>query len=99
MSDDDYLVPKRKNKEIRAEALSAKKFYGTEKRRPVNIIRCLKSGKILTRRGRKNLIYKIVDDELMGNRDGKTSSQQIWLLSPSNGASIKRRFGAMVVLG
>jgi hypothetical protein len=69
---DDYLVPKRKNKEIRAEALSAKKFYETEKRRPVNIIRCLQSGKILTRRGRKQLIYKVVDDELMEGRDGKT---------------------------
>ena len=71
MSDDDYRVPKRKNKEIRAEALSAKKFYGTEKRRPVNIVRCLQSGKILTRRTRKKLIYEIVDDELMARRDGK----------------------------
>jgi|HubBroStandDraft_6_1064221.scaffolds.fasta_scaffold100065_2 Zn-dependent peptidase ImmA (M78 family) len=69
---DDYLVPKRKNKEIRAEALRAKKFDKTEKRRPVNIIRCLESGKILTRRGPKQLIYKKVDDALMGDRDGKT---------------------------
>jgi hypothetical protein len=69
---DDYYVPKRSNREIRAEALSAKKFYETEKRRPVNIIRCLQSGKILTRRGRKKLIYNIVDDELMGGKDGKT---------------------------
>jgi len=77
MSDDDYRVPKRKNKEIRAEALSAKKFYGTEKRRPVNIVRCLQSGKILTRRTRKKLIYKIVDDELMARRDGKTERVQL----------------------
>jgi len=69
---DDYLVPKRKNKEIRAEALSTKKFYETEKRRPVNIVHCLQSGKIPTRRGRKKLIYKVVDGESMGNRDGKT---------------------------
>src|SRR5271154_1797003 len=69
---DDYSVPKRSNKEIRAEALSTKKFYGTEKRRPVNIIRCLQSGQILTRRGRRKLIYNIVDDDLMDNRDGKT---------------------------
>lgn len=69
---DDYFVPKRSNKEIRAEALSAKKFYETEKRRPVNIIRCLQSGRILTRRGRGRLIYNVVNDELMGNRDGKT---------------------------
>jgi len=77
MSDDDYRVPKRKNKEIRAEALSAKKFYGTEKRRPVNIVRCLQSGKILTRRTRKKLIYEIVDDELMALRDGKTERVQL----------------------
>jgi Zn-dependent peptidase ImmA (M78 family) len=69
---DDYLVPKRKNKEIRAEALSAKKFYGTERRRPINNIRCLQSGEILTRRGRKKLIYEILNDELMGGHDGKT---------------------------
>jgi len=72
VSDDDFFVPKRSNKEIRAEALSAKKFYETEKRRPVNIIRCLQSGKILTRRGRRKLVYNVVDDELMSNRDGKT---------------------------
>jgi hypothetical protein len=71
---DDYLVPKRKNKEIRAEAWSAKKFCGTEKRRPVNIIRCLQSDQFLTRRGRKKLIYKTLDDELMGKRDGTTES-------------------------
>jgi hypothetical protein len=69
---DDYRVPKRSNKETRAEALSAKNFYETEKRYPVNIVRCLQSGKILTRRGRRKLIYKVVDDELMGTRDGKT---------------------------
>lgn len=69
---DDYRVPRRSNKEIRAEALGAKRFYDTEKRRPINIIRCLQSGRILTRRGRRTLNYNIVDDELMGDRDGKT---------------------------
>jgi Zn-dependent peptidase ImmA (M78 family) len=69
---DDYFVPKRSNKEIRAEALGAKKFYETEDRRPVNIIRCLESGKILTRRRRSKLVYNVVDDELMEDRDGKT---------------------------
>ena len=69
---DDYYVAKRKNKEIRAEALSAKTFYKTEKRRPVNIIRCLGSGRIPTRRGCKTLIYNLVNDDEMGSRDGKT---------------------------
>jgi len=41
-------------------------------RHPLNIIRCLQSGKILTRRGRRKLVYRVVDDESMGNRDGKT---------------------------
>jgi hypothetical protein len=72
MSSDDYCVPKRSNKEIRAEALAAKEFYKTEERRPVNIIRCLRSGHILTRRGRRKLVCNVVDDELMENRDGKT---------------------------
>jgi hypothetical protein len=69
---DDYYVPKRSNKEIRAEALGAKKEYGAEKRRPVNIIRCLESRQILTRRGRKKLVYNVVDDVSMDGRDGKT---------------------------
>jgi hypothetical protein len=69
---DDYFVAKRSNKEIRAEALGAKKFYETDNRHPVNIIRCLESGKILTRGGRKKLVYNLVDDELMAGHDGKT---------------------------
>ena len=58
--------------EIGAEALGAKKFYETDNRHPVNIIRCLESGKILTRGGRKKLVYNLVDDELMAGHDGKT---------------------------
>jgi hypothetical protein len=83
---DDYYVPKRSNKEIRAEALSAKAFNGTEKRRPVNVIRCLQSGQILTRRGRKNLVYNVLDDALMGDADGKTE-----FASDTVAISIKRR--------
>ncbi len=69
---DDSRVPKRSNKEIRAEALDAKKCYEAEKRRPVNVVRCLQSARILTRRGRRRLIYNVVDEELMGDRDRKT---------------------------
>jgi hypothetical protein len=68
----DYRVPKRSDKEIRQEAIATRREYKTEHRRPVNIIRCLQSGWIPTRRGRKELVYEIIDDEQMGCDDGKT---------------------------
>ena len=68
----DYRVPYRSNKEIRQEAISTKREFKTENRRPVNIIRCLQGGWIPTRRRRKKLEYKIVDDDQMGDDDGKT---------------------------
>lgn len=68
----DCRVPKRSDKEIRQEAIATRCGYKTEHRRPVNIIRCLQSGWIPTRRGRKELVYEIVDDEQMGRDDGKT---------------------------
>jgi hypothetical protein len=68
----DYRAPKRSDKEIRQEAIATRRGYKTEHRRPVNIIRCLQSGWIPTRRGRKELVYEIVDDEQMGCDDGKT---------------------------
>ena len=68
---DDYYVPKRSNKEIRTEALGAKKFYETDNRHPVNIIRYLGPGRFL-REGGGNLVYNLIDDELMADHDGKT---------------------------
>jgi Zn-dependent peptidase ImmA (M78 family) len=68
----DYRVPKRSDKEIREEAVATRRAYKTEHRRPVNIIRCLQSGWIPTRRGRKELDFNIIDDEQMDRDDGKT---------------------------
>jgi hypothetical protein len=69
---DDSEVPKLSDREIRARAQECKKAYGTEKRRPVNIIKCLQSGWIPTRYGRKKLTYRLVDDEDLGTKDGRT---------------------------
>jgi len=68
----DYRVPRRSDKEIRQEAISTKREFKTEHRRPVNIIRCLECGSIPTRKGRRNLAYNVVDDGKMGDDDGKT---------------------------
>jgi hypothetical protein len=68
----DYRVPKRSDKEIRREAIATRREYGTEHRRPVNVIRCLQSGWIPARRGRKRLIYNVLDDDRLGHDDGKT---------------------------
>jgi hypothetical protein len=69
----DYRVPKRSDNEIREEANRTKEAYGVVNHlRPVNIIRCLQSGWIPTRYGRRKLVYNIVDDEEMGDKDGRT---------------------------
>jgi uncharacterized protein DUF955 len=70
---EDYRVPKRSDNEIREEANQTKEAYGVvDHRRPVNIIRCLQSGWIPTRQGRRKLVYNVVDDEEMGGKDGRT---------------------------
>jgi hypothetical protein len=68
----DYRVPKRSDREIRQEAIAARREYNTEHRRPVNVICHLQSGWIPARAGRKTLVYNILDDDQMGHDDGKT---------------------------
>jgi hypothetical protein len=69
---DDYPAPSRSNDQIRIEARQTLKAYGGEKRWPVNIVRYMQSGWIPTRYGKKELIYKIVPDDQMGDKDGRT---------------------------
>jgi hypothetical protein len=71
---DDSKVPKLSDREIRVYAEDCKKAYGTENRRPVNIIKCMQSGWIPTRHGRKKLTYRVVDDEELGTKTGELSS-------------------------
>ena len=69
---EDYRVPKRSDRELRDEANQTKRAYNVARRWPINIIRCLESGWIPTRYGRKKLIYNIVDDVEMDGGDGRT---------------------------
>jgi hypothetical protein len=69
---DDRRVNKRYDWQVRDAASRTKDFYKVSNRRPVNIVACLQFGWILTDQGRKNLIYRIVDDVEMGDHDGKT---------------------------
>jgi hypothetical protein len=69
---EDRRVPPLADKEICGSARATVHAYGASNRRPVNIIRCLQSGWIPTKVGRKKLIYRIVDDSEMGADDGKT---------------------------
>jgi hypothetical protein len=69
---EDRRVTRRSNKECRDIAARAKVFYGTERRRPVNIRKILNSGKIQTIYGERKLVYEVVDDGLLGNVDAKT---------------------------
>jgi hypothetical protein len=70
--DEDHRVPPLSNKEIREDAAQSRRFYGTDNRRPVNIVRCLESGSILTRKGRRKLIYNTVGDHELRDADGCT---------------------------
>ena len=69
---DDRRVNKRYDWQVRDTASRTKDFYKVSNRRPVNIIACLQSGSILTDQGRKNLIYRALNDPEMGGNDGST---------------------------
>ena len=59
----DKRVPGRSNEEIRRIAERTKVDFSVSRLRPVNILRCLQSGSVLTFYGRKKLIFIIVDDD------------------------------------
>ena len=69
---DDRRVVRRQDDDVRRLASQTKEDYGRQRLRPVNILGCLQSGTILTSRGRKRLVYRVVDDAEMGKDDGKT---------------------------
>lgn len=69
---EDRRVTRRSNDECRNIANRAKFYYRVEKLWPVNIGRILRSGKVLTLRGEKALIYEMVDDDVLGGKDAKT---------------------------
>jgi hypothetical protein len=70
--EDDRRVTRRSNTECRDIANRTKSYYRIERLWPVNISRILRSGKILTLRGKKVLVYEVVADEVLGNKDAKT---------------------------
>lgn len=68
----DKRVPARSDPEIRRIAERTKAEFGISRRRPVNILRCLESGPVLTLYGRKKLIFLVVDDSELSDADAKT---------------------------
>ena len=69
---DDRRVTRRSNRECRDIAARTKTFYVKERRWPVNIRKILNSGKIQTLRGERALVYDVVDDHLLGDKDATT---------------------------
>ena len=69
---DDWRVTGRSDEEVRAIAERTKAELGVSRRRPVNILRYLESGSILTIYGRKKLDFRVVDDAALGEADAKT---------------------------
>jgi ribosomal protein S27E len=62
--------------QVRDAADRTKRNYSTENRHPVNIIRCLKSSRVLTDYGEKKLLYKVADDETMPDEDARTDFER-----------------------
>ncbi len=68
----DKRVPARSDEEVRRIAERTKAEFGVSRRRPVNILRCVVSGSVLTLYGRKKLIFLVVDDSELPEADAKT---------------------------
>jgi hypothetical protein len=68
----DKRVPARSDAEVRRTAERTKAEFGVSRRRPVNILRCLQSGSVLTLYGRKKLVFLVVEDSELKNVDAKT---------------------------
>ena len=69
---DDWRVTGRSDEEVRAIAERMKAELGVSRRRPVNILRCLETERILSIYGRKKLIFHVVEDAELGKADAKT---------------------------
>lgn len=69
---DDRRVARRSDDEVRRIAQRIKAYYRIERTWPVNIGRVLRSGKVLTLRGEKRLIYNLADDRVLGIKDART---------------------------
>lgn len=68
----DTRVPARSDTEIRRIAERTKAEFGVSRRWPVNILRCLELGSVLTLYGRKQLVFLVVDDAELEGIDAKT---------------------------
>lgn len=70
----DYRVNQRLDYQVRTIATKVKTDYKADGHYPVNVIRCLKSGTILTEFGRKQLVFTVVEDSELGDDDGRTET-------------------------
>ena len=69
---DDRRVTRRSNDECRRIAEDTKYYFRIGRTWPVYIGPVLRSRKVLTLRGEKPLIYRVVNNEVLGNIDAKT---------------------------
>jgi hypothetical protein len=68
----DKRVSARSDAEVRRIAERTKAEFGVSRNRPVDILRYIESGSLLTIYGRKKLIFIVVDDAELGALDAKT---------------------------
>ena len=69
---DDRRVTRRSDDECRRIAQNTKAYFGIGRTWPVYICRVLRSRKAYTIRGEKPLIYRVVDNPVLGIKDAKT---------------------------
>jgi hypothetical protein len=69
---DDRRVTRRSNDECRRIAQNTKAFFNIGRTWPVYICRVLRSGNVRTIHGEKPLIYRVVDNQILGIKDAKT---------------------------
>jgi len=72
--EDDRQVKPLTNAEVRQRAKRLRKFYGVEHERRVDLLACLKSGRIWTVRGELPLVFVARPDDEMNEADARTTS-------------------------
>jgi hypothetical protein len=70
---DDFRVPSKWNVEVRQAAKQARKYFGVESNRRVDVLECAKRSKIWTVNGERDLVFKVLSDAEIPNASGLTT--------------------------
>jgi ribosomal protein S27E len=91
---DDRKVARRSNDECRRIARDTKAYFKLGRTWPVNISRVLRTGSVLTLRGEKQLVYRVVENSILGLKDAQTK-----LIDDSIVITAKQAIDALATFG